>query len=482
MAQSITQNTFYNVLLNLAAVVFPLITAPYVSRVLEPDGIGLFNFSNTYAGYFALVAMLGIPTYGVREVAKLKDDKEALSQLISQLMSIATITTLVVSIIYILTIVAIGQLSENNLIFLIAGFAIYLAPFKINWYYQGIEDFGVITKVSLVVRTLSVICLFVFVREKDDLIIYVILSILGGVLANIWNFLRMWRMEIKPRFTLQGLKQHMSPLMILFASSIAVSIYTVLDTLMIGFIKDYEETGYYTSAMHISRIILSAVTSLSLVAVPRISYYMKNRDYDNIDILVSKSFSVVSFLAFPTAIGMACIAPTFAPLFFGVKFVGSVIPMMILSFLVIIIGFNNLTGTQILIGMGYDKYFLYSMLVGTLSNFILNCILIPYMGAVGASIASIIAEVLVLLVSGIMVLRKTSIRFEIKSSIIKNLIGSLSFIPFLLFLQQSLKGWTLVAVFVVGGSFIYLIIEMLLKCSALELLKTAILKKHKYND
>ena len=482
MAQSITQNTFYNVLLNLAAVVFPLITAPYVSRVLEPDGIGLFNFSNTYAGYFALVAMLGIPTYGVREVAKLKDDKEALSQLISQLMSIATITTLVVSIIYILTIVAIGQLSENNLIFLIAGFAIYLAPFKINWYYQGIEDFGVITKVSLVVRTLSVICLFVFVREKDDLIIYVILSILGGVLANIWNFLRMWRMEIKPRFTLQGLKQHMSPLMILFASSIAVSIFTVLDTLMIGFIKDYEETGYYTSAMHISRIILSAVTSLSLVAVPRISYYMKNRDYDNIDILVSKSFSVVSFLAFPTAIGMACIAPTFAPLFFGVKFVGSVIPMMILSFLVIIIGFNNLTGTQILIGMGYDKYFLYSMLVGTLSNFILNCILIPYMGAVGASIASIIAEVLVLLVSGIMVLRKTSIRFEIKSSIIKNLIGSLSFIPFLLFLQQSLKGWTLVAVFVVGGSFIYLIIEMLLKCSALELLKTAIFKKHKYND
>ena len=477
MAQSITKNAFYNVLLNLTAVVFPLITAPYVSRVLEPDGVGLYNFSNTYAGYFALVAMLGIPTYGVREVSKLRDDKEAMSKLVSQLMSIATIMTLVVSVIYIITVALIGQLSENYLIFLIAGFVIYLAPLKINWYYQGIEEFGVITKVSLVVKTLSVICLFLFVREKDDLIVYVILSVLGGVLADIWNFLRMCRLGIKPRMTLQGLKSHMSPLMILFTSSIAISVYTVLDTLMLGFITGYEEVGYYTNAMHISRVIVSTVASLSLVAVPRVSFYMKNKDYNNINILINKSFSVVSFLAFPAAIGLSCISMTFIPLFFGVKFAGSVIPMMILSFLVIIIGFNNLTGTQILIGMGYDKYFLYSMLVGTFSNFILNCVLIPIMGAVGASIASIVAEGLVLLVSGVMVIKKTPIRIEIKSSVIKSLVGALSFIPLLMLLRQILEGWMLVAIFVVGGSAIYLLIETRLKSSALELLKTAILKK-----
>ncbi len=480
MAQSITKNAFYNVLLNLAAVVFPLITAPYVSRVLEPDGVGLFNFSNTYAGYFALVAMLGIPTYGVREVSKLRDNKEALSKLVSQLMSIAAITTLVVSIIYIITVALIGQLSENYLIFLIAGFAIYLAPFKINWYYQGIEEFGVITKVSLVVRALSVICLFVFVREKEDLIIYVILSVLGGVLADIWNFIRMCHLGIKPRLTLHGLKPHLNPLMILFASSIAISIYTVLDTLMMGFMTDYEETGYYTSAMHISKVIVTAVTSLSLVAVPRISYYMQNKDYENINLLMNKSFSVVSFLAFPVAFGMACLAPTFVPLFFGVKFTGAVIPLMILSAIVVFIGLNNITGMQVLVGMGYDKFFLYSMLAGTISNFVLNVIFIPSYGAIGASISSVIAEFLVFLISGVFVYRKTSVRFKL-NEVSRALLGAVSFIPIMLLLQQHFYGWKFVGLFVFSGGLIYILIENICKSTSLELLKNLLLSKIQRN-
>ena len=169
MAGSIKKNAFYNVLLNISQVIFPLITAPYVSRVLEPDGVGLFNFANTYAGYFALVALLGIPTYGVREVAKARDDKESLSMLVSQLMTIAVMTTVVVSAVYLITIAVVGQLTENYIIFLLAGFVIYLAPFKINWYYQGLEEFGFITMRSLILRTLGIICLFVFVRTKSDL-------------------------------------------------------------------------------------------------------------------------------------------------------------------------------------------------------------------------------------------------------------------------------------------------------------------------
>lgn len=468
MAQSITKNAFYNVLLNIASVIFPLITAPYVSRVLEPDGVGLFNFANTYAGYFALVAMLGIPTYGVREVSKARDNKDALTRLISQLMSIAAITTLVVSIIYILTIALIGQLTENYIIFLLAGFAIYLAPFKINWYYQGIEDFGFITKVSLIVKTLSVICLFIFVRDKDDLVIYVILSVLGSVLADVWNFTKMWKSGIRPRLTIEGLKPHINPLLVLFASSIAISIYTVLDTLMLGFIKDYEEVGYYANAMHISKVILYAVTSLSIVAVPRVSYYMKNKDYENINMLMNKSFSVVSFLAFPVAIGMACISPTFVPLFFGVKFMGSIVPLMILSMLIIAIGLNNLTGVQMLIGMGLDKLFLYSVLVGTIFNFVLNCVLIPLMGATGASIASVIAESLILLVTIFFVYHRTEIRINKWVDLIKALLGALSFIPIILFLKTILDGWWLVAAFVIIGGCVYILVEFFLRNGSIE--------------
>lgn len=479
MAQSITKNAFYNVLLNIASVIFPLITAPYISRVLEPDGVGLYNFATTYAGYFALVALLGIPTYGVREVSKAREDKEALTKLVSQLMSIAAITTLVISTIYILSIALVGQLTENFVIFLLAGFVIYLAPFKINWYYQGIEDFGFITKVSLIVRTASVVCLFLFVREKSDLIIYVVLSVLGGVLADVWNFCKMWKSGIRPQLTFEGLKQHINPLLVLFASSVAISIYTVLDTLMLGFIKDYEEVGFYTNAMHMSKVILTAVTSLSIVAVPRVSLYMKERDYDNINLLMNKSFSVVSFIAFPVAIGMICIAPVFVPLFFGAKFMGSIVPLMILSLLIISIGLNNLTGVQILIGMGFDKLFLYSVLVGTVSNFVLNCALIPLLGAVGASIASVVAETLILIVTTYYVYRKTPIRIVKWVDIIKALLGSLAFAPIILLLNKYLEGWWLIMSFVIIGGLIYLIIEVILHNSSVDFFKSLIISRLK---
>lgn len=477
MAKSITKNAFYNVLLNIASVIFPLITAPYISRVLEPDGVGLYNFATTYAGYFALVAMLGIPTYGVREVSKKRGEKQSLTDLVSQLMSIAAITTIGVTIIYLVTIAVIGQLTENYIIFLLAGFLIYLAPFKINWYYQGIEDFGFITKVSLILRTISVICLFLFVRDKGDLVLYVILSVLGGVMADVWNYTRMRLSGIKPRLTLQGLREHINPLLVLFASSIAISIYTVLDTLMLGFITDYNEVGFYTNAMHMSKVILTAVTSLSIVAVPRVSLYMKDKDYENINILMNKSFSVVSFLAFPAAFGVLCIAPTFVPLFFGAKFIGSIVPLMILSMLIISIGLNNLTGVQMLIGMGFDKLFLYSVLAGTISNFVMNCAFIPLWGAVGASIASVVAETIILFITIYYVYRRTPIRINNWQDLIKAFLGAIALIPAILLLKEILNGWYLIIVFIITGGIIYIAIEVLIHNSSVPFFKSIIVNR-----
>lgn len=478
MAQSIKRNFLYNILLNISSVVFPLITAPYVSRVLEPDGVGLNNFANTYAGYFALVALLGIPTYGVREVSKIRNDKKALTELISQLISIAAITTIGVSVIYFVTILIVGQLTENYVIFLLAGFVIYLAPFKINWYYQGIEEFGFITFRSFVIRTISVILLFILVREKNDLIIYIILNVLGNVFADVWNYIKLRKAGISPYLTIKGLRPHISPLLVLFASSIAISIYTVLDTLMIGFIRDYEEVGFYTNAMHMSKVLLSAVTSLSIVAVPRISLYVKEKNYEKINELINKSFSVVSFLAFPVAIGMACISSTFVPLFFGVKFLGSVAPLMILSMLIISIGLNNLTGVQILIGMGFDKLFLYSVLVGTVSNFLMNCLLIPFWGAVGASCASVVAETLILFITTYYVYSKTSIRISQWYDIFKAFIGALTFIPVFWLLKMILNGWLLCITFSIVCGIAYLLLETFFHNSSITLFRSVIVKKY----
>ncbi len=477
MTRSIKRNYLYNLLLNITSVITPLITAPYVARVLEPDGVGLFNFANTYAEYFSLFAMLGITTYGVREVAKVRDDKETLSKLMSQLMSLVALSALIVAAVYLLSVFLVNKINENYVIFLIAGFVVYLAPFKINWFYQGIENFGFITLRTLVIRVISIICLFVFVREKSDLILYIILHVLGGVVADIWNFVKMWQFGVKPQFTITGLKPHLSPMFILFTSSIAISIYTVLDTLMLGFLRDYSEVGFYTNAMHMSRVALTLVTSLSIVAVPRVSYYMKDKDYGKINELMGKSFKIISFLAFPSAIGLSCISPVFVPLFFGEHFMGSVIPLMILSMLIIAIGLNNLTGVQILVGMGYDKLFLYSVLVGTFTNFLMNCILIPLWGAVGASIASVFAETLILFVTTVFVYKKTPIRITGWSDILKALLGALSFIPIMLIMTYFIRGWILVVFYIITCGLTYLLIETIIKNSSVGFVKNIVLNK-----
>ena len=280
--------------------------------------------ANTYAGYFALFAVLGIPFYGIREVAKIHDDKAALTKLVSELISVSFIATFIATLIYIASVFIIGQLDDNCVLFLVAGFLLYFAPFRIDWFYSGLEQFKYITLRIVVIRTVSIICMFIFVRTKSDLLIYMILNVCGTICGDVWNYVKLLRSGIKPRLTFIGLKKHLSPLFILFTSAIAISIYTVLDTLMLGFMTDYQQVGYYNNAMHLSKAVLIIVTSLSAVAIPQMSQYYKGREFDKINDLANKSFSVVSFFAIPVAVGLACLAPTFVPLFLGAEFGGSI--------------------------------------------------------------------------------------------------------------------------------------------------------------
>jgi len=475
---SIKRNFAYNVLLNLSKVIFPLITAPYISRVLEPDGIGLFNFARTYAEYFALFAVLGIPTYGIREVAKVHEDKSRLSRLVSELISVSFIATIIVTSIYVASIFLIGQLDENRMLFLVTGFLLYLAPLRTDWYYSGLEQFKYITLRSVIIRTISIVCMFVFVRTKSDLLIYVILNVGGTICGDVWNYVKLLQSGIKPQLTFVGLKKHLSPLFILFASSVAISVYTVLDTLMLGFMADYQQVGFYNSATHISKAVMTIVTSLSAVAIPKMSQYYKAKEFDRINDLVNKSFLLVSFIAFPAAVGLACLAPTFVPLFFGSEFGGTIIPLMILSLLIIVIGLNNIPCIQILVGLGYDRLFCYSVLMGTVSNFLLNLILIPVWGADGAAIASVCAEILVFGSSVWYVYHKTPVRLKVSwLNLFKSLFGALLFLPTILLLSRFLGGWMFVAVFILVGFSIYMFSQMILKNRSLDLFMPVILQK-----
>lgn len=465
MAKSIKTNFLYNILLNVSKVVFPLITAPYVSRVLEPDGVGLFNFSSNFAGYFALVAALGIPMYSVREIAKVRDDIKAQETFVSEIMSLASITTAICTFLYLMCVFFLPQMYENYVIYLITGLNLYFVPLAIDWFYSGREEFGYITFRSLVLRILSIILLFVFVHEKTDLIIYVALNAVTNVINVAWNFAKLYNLGIRPHFT-WNFKRHLKPLLVLFSSSIAISIYTMLDTLMLGFMTDYNEVGFYNSAIHISKTLLPVATSLSAVAMPRMSNYIRNGNWSEINTLMNKSLSIVSFLCFPITLGVITIAPIFVPLFFGELFYGSILPLQVVMGVVIAIGLNNLMGIQVLVGLGYDKMFLYAVIVGTISNFLSNLILIPMYGATGAAIASVLAETLILIVEIIMVYRLTPIRFTNIKEVVCSLSLSLCFIPIEILLSRFLDGWILVGVFVISGALFYVISQFILKNSS----------------
>lgn len=477
--KSLKRNFSFNILLNISSVIFPLITAPYVARILQPDGVGLYNFANTFASYFSLVALLGIPNYGIREVSKLRDNKKGLQLFVSQILSISVITTLLVSVLYFSLIIILKQLNENFTIFFVAGFLVYLSPFKIDWFYKGLEEFEYITIRTLVIRVVSIICLFVFVREKNDLIIYIILTVLGVAGADVWNFYKLWLSGIHPFFTTTGIGAHFKPLCILFASSIAISVYTVLDTIMLGFITDYSEVGYYNNAIHVAKVLLALVTSFSAVSIPRFAYYVKEKNLTKANELFNRSLSLVSLFSFPLAFIIMCVAPVFVPWFFGASFTGAIVPLMILGFLNIAIGVSNITGLQVMIGIGMDKLFLKSILVGTIINFSLNLILIPYWGAIGASVASVVAEFSVTITMLIFIYKYSFVRVNLLSDSFKSLFGAFLFIPLVTIIPANISAPIYLVIYGVSCATIYVISQRVLKNSSYLLIRNIVITRMK---
>ena len=339
------------------------------------------------------------------------------------------------------------------------------------------ERFGFITSRSLLIRCCAIIGLFVFVKTKSDLYIYMILMVISSIGGVFWNLYEMKKDGVALKLVKSGIKRHYKPMLILFASSVAISIYTMVDTLMLGLMSDYSQVGFYHNATSIAKTVLALVTSLSAVALPRVTYYAKKNDIDGLNQLLSKSFRVISFLAIPAMIGVICISPVFVPLFYGEAFKGAILPLMIMSGVIVAIGFNNITGTQILLGMGYDSVYLKCILVGTLSNFSLNWAMIPLFGASGAAVSSVIAESLILLVTIIVVNKHTPVRFiNIIPDIVKAFIAALLFIPITLGIRMILGGWLSIFAIVVSCAIVYPLAQKILKSQSYELFSPLINK------
>lgn len=390
--KSITINFIMNVVLSMSAFIFPLITFPYVSRVLMPTGTGLVSFANSIIAYFALFAQLGIPTYGIRACAKVRDDKEKLSKVVQELLIINSIISVLVYIVFFASLMIVPKMRNNKTLFIVMSATILFNVIGIEWMYKALEQYTYIAIRSIIFKFIALILMFLLVRSKNDYVWYGVITIFAASASNILNFFNAHKyISLKPIGN-YNFKQHLKAITIFFAMSCATTIYTNLDSAMIGFIKGVTENGYYSAAVKIKIVLVSVVTSLGTVLLPRASYYIENGLNDEFKRISNKAINFVFVIAVPMMIYFIIFAPESIFFLAGDAYSKSILPMQIIMPTLLFIGLTNIMGLQMLVPMGKEKYVMSSEIVGAVVDLILNASLIPIFGASGAAIGTVVAE------------------------------------------------------------------------------------------
>ena len=391
--KSLKKNAALNMTKTVMSLVFPLITFPYSSRVLGPVYIGKVNFAQSIVSYFALVAALGISTYAVRESAKLRDDRENLSIFVKEVFSLNMISTVAAYILFALALAVVPAFESYRKLLCVCGASVLFTTLGMDWLYTGLEEFKYITVRSIAFQFISLILLFVFVWSQNDYLKYAGISVVSSVGSNICNFLHA-RHFVDFKIKARKLKKHLKPIFTLFAMSAAVSIYTVLDTTMLGFIKGDEAVGIYTAATKINRMVIMMITAATAVLLPRLSYYA-DKDRNEFLRLANKAVQFVVMFSVPCAAGLFILSEPAVLLFSGGQFLPAVPVMKIMNAVIVFISLGCLMGGNVLISAGKEKASLAATIVGAISNFSLNLIFIPRYGAAGAAIGTVCAEFLV---------------------------------------------------------------------------------------
>ena len=395
---SIKFNFIMNSLLTISSFIFPLITFPYVSRILLPEGTGKVSFVTSVVTYFNMFAQLGIPTYGIRACAKVRDDKETLSRTVHELLSINLIMSALAYLVLGICLATIPRFQTEKTLFIIVSTTILFNAVGVEWLYKGLEQYTYITVRSLVFKVIALVTMLGLVHEKSDYVIYGAITIFAASASNVLNLINT-RKYIKVRSVGNyNLVRHIKPILIFFAMSCATAIYTNLDTVMLGFMKSDVDVGYYNAAVKIKSVLLGVVTSLGAVLLPRASYYMEHGLNDEFQKISKKAIEFVFLIALPLSIYFMIFAKEGVLFLSGSAYEGAIIPMQIIMPTLLWIGLTNIMGIQMLVPLGREKVVLYSEIAGALVDLVINLILIPRMASAGAAIGTLVAEIVVWIV------------------------------------------------------------------------------------
>lgn len=390
--KSLKLNFFLNTTRTVLGFLVPLLIFPYVSRILGPDGIGKVEFANSIVSYFVLFTQLGIPVYGMREIARCRDSLDKRSETVWELTLILLTTSVAGYIVYFLLVGVVPAFRSETLLFCIVAPSVMLTDFSYDWVYQGLEDQTYITARFIFVKLLQIVAVFMLIHSRSQYVLYAAITVGLNSISTVFNIIHLRKYIIFIPAKKLDVWHHLKPILFIFASLLAVSIYTNLDVTMVGFFCGDEKVGLYTAANRIVRIVISLVTALSTVVVPRIENSLKNDDLENYKRYINISLNYILVLAVPCCLGIIALAKDIIMIFAGVEFSESILSIRLLSPIIIIVGLAYFVGMQLLYPHREEWKYTVSVTVAAVANAVCNALLIPKFAQNGAIVGTLVAE------------------------------------------------------------------------------------------
>lgn len=456
-SNSITKNFLYNLVYQILLIILPLITTPYISRVLGSEGLGTYTYTYTIANYFVLAAMLGVKNYGNRSVAAVRDDRKLLSRTFWEIYGLQLLCSLTATAAYVVYVSAFVR--EYQLIAALQGIYVLSGLMDISWLFFGAEQFRVTVMRNIAIRLINLACIFLFVKSRGDLWLYTLIMTLGMVFSQGYLWMYVKRLVDWRRPKLRDLGMHMIPELILFVPIIAVSLYTMMDKVMLGAMSTMRQVGIYEGAYRILSIPTGVITALGTVMLPRMSNLAAKGKVKESERYIYNSMQFAMFLASGMMFGIAGIAEDFVPLFLGEEYHSCVLLIRVMAPTVPFIAWANVIRTQYLIPNHKDKSYIISVMLGAAVNLVVNALLIPRMQALGAVIGTVCAEGSVCISQTVMVRSKLKIARYLKDTGMYFVFGIVMFL--VIQAVHGLKCETVLslAVEIIAGGGVYVVLS-----------------------
>lgn len=461
MQKSLTQNSIYNIVYTAANILFPFITSIYVSRILLPTGVGKVAAAQNIASYFTTIAALGLPSYGVREFAKVRENKIERNRLFTELLLINFVSTTLAIVGFFGVVFFNAGFNGEWLLYAACGVTVFFNYLNIDWMYQGLEEYGYITGRSLLIKSLSLVALLLLVRTRQDYVIYALISSFAVGSNYIFNVAHA-RKFIRIDFHGIRVRRHIKPLILIAGIIFLGSIYSKIDITMLNVMATDDSVGYYSYAQKTVNMVIVMANAVTASLLPRLSYYYDN-DRGKFYRLLDKGFQILCLTTLPLAVGLILVASQAVVFLYGEAFTPASITIQLMCPLVLIKGFGDLFCYQLAYSTKNERIMLPSSTLASVINIIVNAALIPSLLQNGAVIASVLSELTTNMVQFIYIKKKIHFNINIRSLVMGLISTGIMAISILLIMHLNLSNTVGLILEAMCGGIVYIILNLLMR-------------------